>query len=165
MKKKILFLIKNERNQRYGILSLAAFLKEKGHVLDYVFINREDELPLVMDKIKSFQPTYLAISAMSGEVIFYLSILKKIKKIYPDLYAVMGGPHPTFDKSIIENPYIDAICSGEGEEAFAEFLEKHPDGDLPILSFSSLNSAICLLFNFNKVMFPILCLHNKFISY
>ena len=39
------------------------------------------------------------------------------------------------------------------------------DGDLPMLSFSSLNSAICLLFNFNKVMFPILCLHNKFISY
>ena len=137
MKKKILFLIKNERNQRYGILSLAAFLKEKGHVLDYVFINREDELPLVMDKIKSFQPTYLAISAMSGEVIFYLSILKKIKKIYPDLYAVMGGPHPTFDKSIIENPYIDAICSGEGEEAFAEFLEKHPDGDfISVKNFS-----------------------------
>ena len=137
MGKKVLFLIKSERNQRYGILSLAAFLKEKGHMLDYVFINREDELPLILDKIKSFQPTYLGISAMSGEVMFYLSILKKIKEIYPDQYVIMGGPHPTYDKSIIENPLIDATCAGEGEEAFAEFLEKHPDGDfLSVKNFS-----------------------------
>ena len=39
MNKKILFLIKNERNQRYGILALAAYLKEKGYILDYVFAN------------------------------------------------------------------------------------------------------------------------------
>jgi radical SAM superfamily enzyme YgiQ (UPF0313 family) len=137
MGKKILFLIKNERNQRYGIISLAAVLKEKEHVLDYVFINREDELPLVLNKIKNFQPAYLAISAMSGEVMFYLSILKSIKEVYPNQYVVMGGPHPTFDKSIIKNPYIDAICSGEGEEAFVEFLDKHPDGDyISVKNFS-----------------------------
>ena len=35
MGKKILFLIKSERNQRYGILSLAAFLKEKGQKILY----------------------------------------------------------------------------------------------------------------------------------
>ncbi len=137
MGKKILFLIKNERNQRYGIISLAAVLKEKEHVLDYVFINREDELPLVLNKIKNFQPAYLAISAMSGEVMFYLSILKSIKEVYPNQYVVMEGPHPTFDKSIIKNPYIDAICSGEGEEAFVEFLDKHPDGDyISVKNFS-----------------------------
>jgi anaerobic magnesium-protoporphyrin IX monomethyl ester cyclase len=64
---------------------------------------------------------------MSGEIIFYLSILKTIKKIHPNLYVVMGGPHPTHDKTIVENKFIDAICTGEGEEAFSEFLELHPD--------------------------------------
>ena len=132
-----MFLIKSERNQRYGILSLAAYLKDRQHILDYAFINHEEELPVVLDKIKSFQPTYIAISAMSGEVIFYLSILKKIKEIYPDQYVIMGGPHPTYDQSIIKNDMIDAICSGEGEEAFAEFLDKHPDGDfMSIKNFS-----------------------------
>ena len=129
IRKKILFLIKSERNQRYGILSLAAFLKERGHTLDYIFINVEEQLSQVLKKIEIFKPDYLAISAMSGEVMFYLTILKKIKEKFPEQYVIMGGPHPTYDISIIKNKYIDAICSGEGEEAFAEFLEKHPHGD------------------------------------
>ena len=39
------------------------------------------------------------------------------------------------------------------------------EGDLPASSLSSLNSAIWLLFNFIKVMFPMFCLHSKFIPY
>lgn len=129
IKKKILFLIKSERNQRYGILCLSAFLKKKGHHLDYVYANKEDDLPKVLEKIKNYKPDYIAISAMSGEVIFYLFLVKKIKEIYPESFVIMGGPHSTYDKTIIENPLVDAICSGEGEEAFAEFLEKHPHDD------------------------------------
>ena len=40
---------------------------------------------------------------------FYLTILKKIKEIYPDKYVVMGGPHPTFDKSITSKPGLPII--------------------------------------------------------
>ncbi len=129
-RKRVLFIIKNERNQRYGILCLSAFLKKKDHVLDYVYANNNDnDLPKILEKIKNFRPDYVAISAMSGEIIFFLSMLKRIKEVYPEQYVIMGGPHTTYDKTIIENPLIDAICSGEGEEAFAEFLEKHPHGD------------------------------------
>jgi len=129
MSKKILFIVKSERNQRYGVLALSAFLKEKGHILDCVFASTLDDSCHIIKAIRKFNPDYLAISAMSGEVVFYLSILEIIKNKYPDIYVVMGGPHPTHDKEIVKNKLIDAICSGEGEEAFAEFLDKHPDGN------------------------------------
>ena len=106
-RKRVLFIIKNERNQRYGILCLSAFLKKKDHVLDYVYANNNDsDLPKILAKIKNFKPDYVAISAMSGEIIFFLSLLKKIKAIYPEQYVIMGGPHTTYDKTIIENPLI-----------------------------------------------------------
>jgi len=135
--KKILFLIKNERNQRYGVLSLSAYLKEKGHILDYVYANNLDDQKTVIAKIDEFKPDYLGISSMSGEVSFYQKFLEIIKQIFPDLFVIMGGPHPTFDKSIVKSPTIDAICSGEGEESFAEFLDLHPNDDyLSVKNFS-----------------------------
>ncbi len=135
--KKILFLIKNIRDQRYGILCLAAYLKEKGHVLDYVHVNNEKCLSNVLKKIAGFQPDYLAITSMSGEIRFMLSLLKSIKAVHPRLYTVLGGSHATFSPDVIEDPLIDAICRGEGEGAFSEFLEQHPSGDyLSVRNFS-----------------------------
>jgi radical SAM superfamily enzyme YgiQ (UPF0313 family) len=36
---------------------------------------------------------------------------------------IVGGPHPTFFPHIIQDPHIDYICRGEGEEALIELLE------------------------------------------
>ncbi len=35
----------------------------------------------------------------------------------------MGGPHPTYFPEVIEQGPLDAICIGEGEESFPEFLD------------------------------------------
>jgi len=124
-----LFLIKNIHDQRHGILCLAAYLKRKGHILDYVHAENETSSPVVFEKIRTFKPDYLAITAMSGEIKFLLSLVKEIKLAHPQLYTILGGPHATFSPQIIKEPVIDAVCRGEGEEAFAEFIEKHPSGD------------------------------------
>ncbi|MBU0683383.1 MAG: hypothetical protein KJ864_03740, partial [Candidatus Omnitrophica bacterium] len=34
----------------------------------------------------------------------------------------MGGPHPTFYPECIKDSTLDAICVGEGDEAFPELL-------------------------------------------
>jgi len=146
--KKVLFLTKNIRDQRYGLLALAAYLKERGHVLDYIYVSDDSYVEAlgseagramssdhvtvedVIERIAEFKPDYLAVTAMTGEMKFLLRVLEKIKKVYPDLYVVLGGPHATFSATqIVKNPLIDAVCRGEGEEAFAEFLDVHPDGD------------------------------------
>ncbi len=138
--KRILFLVKNIRDQRYGLLCLAAYLKQEGHIVDYVHTKSKSNLDEIFVKIEEFRPDYLAITAMSGEIKFFLELLKNIRKTHPNLYVVLGGPHVTFSPEIIENPLIDAVCRGEGEEAFADFLGKHPDDDyLSVRNFSFKN--------------------------
>jgi len=137
---RVLFLIKNIRDQRYGILCLAAYLKERGHVLDYAHVRNGESLPEVMRKIEEFAPDYLAVTAMSGEIKVLLSVLRGVKAAYPGLYTVLGGPHATFAPDVLKEAVIDALCRGEGEEAFAEFLERHPSGDyLSVRNFSFKN--------------------------
>ena len=41
----------------------------------------------------------------------------------------MGGPHPTFNKQVIEEDGIDAICTGEGDNSFPEFIRKIEKGE------------------------------------
>ena len=159
--KKILFLIKNIRDQRYGILCLVAYLSKKGHIVDYVHTDKEDRLGELFQKIEEFQPDYLTITAMSGEIKFFLTLLKKIKSHYPKLYVVLGGPHATFSPNIIKNEFIDAVCRGEGEEAFAEFLEKHPSKDyFSVRNFSFKKNGLVIhnplrpLIDINQLPFP-----------
>lgn len=140
--KRILFLVNNIRNQRYGILALSAYLKQKGHVIDYACPDpthfgqgdksrTRDELMVqsVLRRIRDFKPDYLAVTAMTTEIRPLMKVINGVKSILPDLYVVLGGPHPTFCSSVVEEPNIDAICRGEGEAAFAEFLNRHPEGD------------------------------------
>jgi radical SAM superfamily enzyme YgiQ (UPF0313 family) len=39
-------------------------------------------------------------------------------------YVVMGGPHPSISpETVINEKHVDAICIGEGEETFSEFIQ------------------------------------------
>ena len=46
----------------------------------------------------------------------------KILKEKMNFISVMGGPHPTFNKTVLEEKGIDAICTGEGDTAFDDFI-------------------------------------------
>lgn len=51
------------------------------------------------------------------------ALAKKIKDKYPDCLILFGGHQITPDASLMENePYIDLMCFGEGEEAFEALL-------------------------------------------
>jgi radical SAM superfamily enzyme YgiQ (UPF0313 family) len=51
------------------------------------------------------------------------------KEINPGLFVVVGGIHATVEsEEAINDPNVDAICVGEGEEALMEFLELYTNG-------------------------------------
>ena len=142
MSKRILFLVYNVRNQRYGLLALSSYLKREGHVMDYVCPDPnhfgqgadtksidEGKIQSVLDKIAEFQPDYLAVTAMTTEIRPLMTIVNAVKTAHPELYVLLGGPHPTFCPDVVREPSIDAICRGEGEAAFSAFLREHPNGD------------------------------------
>ena len=50
-------------------------------------------------------------------------LAQKIKKRFPDCIILFGGHHITPDTELMENePYIDIMCFGEGEEIFEDLL-------------------------------------------
>jgi len=74
-------------------------------------------------KALSFQPDIVGYSVMTGEHYDILDFNKTLKEKM-NFISVMGGPHPTFNKTVIEENGIDAICTGEGDVAFDEFINK-----------------------------------------
>jgi hypothetical protein len=60
--------------------------------------------------------------------LYYADINRKVKEVLPNVFSVVGGPHPTFCPEFVETPGIDAICRGEGEAAIVDLLNRMRDG-------------------------------------
>ena len=121
---KIAFL-QSEYEDKLGVLYLIAYLKVKGHLAE-MFIEKSKWL----DDVKEFQPNILGFSCLTGGHLWVESYVEKIKKEKRwDIPIIIGGSHATFFPQMIENPYIDFICRGEGEYALKELLDKIEKGE------------------------------------
>ncbi len=67
-------------------------------------------------------PDIIGYSVCSNEIKQYLEINLFLKKEL-NFFSIFGGPHPTFFPSMIEQEGVDAICRGEGDVCFPEFLK------------------------------------------
>ncbi|PAB59418.1 B12-binding domain-containing radical SAM protein [Anaeromicrobium sediminis] len=61
-----------------------------------------------------------------------LILCKNLKKVNPNLIIALGGPEVSFDPERVmsQNPSVDYVMFGEGEETFKEFLEKQNKGEV-----------------------------------
>ncbi len=120
----ILFIVKAiDFIDPQGIMQLSALAKAKGHGTFLGILDRDD----IMRKIREVDPRVIAYSATTGEHKYYLEINKEIKKQF-DVFTIMGGPHVTFNPECVDNSTLDAICVGEGDEAFVEVIEAIENG-------------------------------------
>lgn len=117
---KVMFIVNNLGiNEPFGPMILSAILRQKKHNTILGVLQKEN----VEDKILSWKPDLLAYSMMSvdmKEMKKFNDSLRKRKKIF----TLLGGPHATLDRSCIDDPGIDAICIGEGEEAIINVIER-----------------------------------------
>ncbi|MBN1899297.1 MAG: B12-binding domain-containing radical SAM protein [Spirochaetes bacterium] len=135
---KILFITTNFIIEPLGIMYLSGSLKKQGHKVSILkILHKEYEKKALtkmkkppeeviytekylIKKIKEIKPDIIAYSVTTGMHQFYLNLNRDIKRqIF--CYSVFGGPHPTFFPRMIHEDGVDAICIGEGEEAFVEF--------------------------------------------
>jgi anaerobic magnesium-protoporphyrin IX monomethyl ester cyclase len=57
-----------------------------------------------------------------------LEVCRKIKALNPEVKILLGGPEVSYEwEEIIAKEEVDFIIQGEGEIAFAEFLNSYPD--------------------------------------
>ncbi len=76
-----------------------------------------------IEKIKNFKPDILGVTVNSIEFEIFEEIADGVEVVNPKPFVIVGGVHPTVaPDEVISNSFVDAICKGEGEEAWEEFL-------------------------------------------
>jgi len=116
---RILFIFKSENFLvPIGLCTISAVAKQEGHETYLSEMNSED--PLV--RIAELEPDVIAYSSSTGEAKHYINTNQAVKRKFPNVFTIMGGPHPTFYPEMICQTELDAICMGEGEKAFADLL-------------------------------------------
>ncbi|MBI5561544.1 MAG: B12-binding domain-containing radical SAM protein [Deltaproteobacteria bacterium] len=116
---KILFIIKDvEYIDPMGIMLLSALAKRQGHSTAISVLAKRD----LRDKVREFRPDVAAFSAKTGEHKYYIAANEVVKSIGKDIFTVIGGPHATFFPEMIERFPFDALCAGEGDDAWPELL-------------------------------------------
>jgi len=76
--------------------------------------------------LTSFRPDILAVTANSLEYEIFCEIMEKTICPIARPFVIMGGCHATIaHDDVIKHPYVDAICIGEGEDTWKEFLQKY----------------------------------------
>ena len=109
---KVLFISCTRHSEPLGIMQLAACLKAAGHEVQACMIENEDPAQRVAD----FRPDIVAYSMMSCEYVRLKEVNTRLRLEF-DFFSLAGGPHPTYEPSMLQGSGFDAICVGEGEEA------------------------------------------------
>ena len=123
---KVLFINDYLPQEMLGLMWLSRAIKDAGHETKALFLPDKDWL----EKIKEYDPDVVAYSTTTGMHQYFVDINKKVKSVLPDVFALMGGAHPTYVPDILEeSPGLDAICRGEGEEAVPELLDRMAAGE------------------------------------
>ena len=105
-----------------GILYLSAALKKEGHEVAIADASRPES---AFSTVESFQPDVVMYSVRTGYHRFYARLNHELKRRFPDVLTVFGGPHVTFFPEMIEaDRDVDAVCVGEGELALCDFMER-----------------------------------------
>lgn len=117
---KILFVIKDiEYIDPMGIMLLSAFAKRKGHTTELAVLADGD----LEKTVRRIMPDLAAFSAKTGEHKYYIAANNVIKSVDEKIFTVIGGPHATFFPEIIAKYPFDAVCAGEGDDAWPELLD------------------------------------------
>jgi radical SAM superfamily enzyme YgiQ (UPF0313 family) len=124
---RILFIYPNVTRQKMpqlGICSLAAVARQftdECDMYDLTVIPRGQEIDALRSKVKAFEPDILAVSCRSNELNFINRLFRAVNLKKP--IKIFGGPHATVAPDDL-GELADIVVLGEGEETFAEILEK-----------------------------------------
>ena len=141
---KVLLISLNIRTQfrshyPFGTGALSAFLKIHGHQTFMFHLDKASQLRKLPTILKEFSPQVAGISGSACQAEYFHPIIKTIKQ-WQNIPVILGGVHPTLNAlDMIKMNGVDAICRGEGEHPFLDYLTKveqnQPVFDIPNFVF------------------------------
>jgi radical SAM superfamily enzyme YgiQ (UPF0313 family) len=95
---------------------------DRSHLYDPQSADGIDEM--LKEKVKKFSPDLIAMNIVEDNYQYADHLLQVIKSLDRTLPVIVGGSTPTVvPEVVIENPHIDYLVQGEGEEAMKEFCD------------------------------------------
>jgi anaerobic magnesium-protoporphyrin IX monomethyl ester cyclase len=70
----------------------------------------------------------VGFSSMTGYADITRRVIRRVRQLRPEVFTIWGGIHPIIHPEDAITADVDAICTGEGEFAFAELLEALAEG-------------------------------------
>lgn len=151
--KNILFIVKSSSDNNVqaktnympplGLLSIANMLRLHGYnveVLDFSAQNYQTEE--ISSIIKKLQPIYIGFSVYTENVDNVFKMCRYIKKNFPRIPLVLGGPHPTLDTEYCKRKrFVDFILIGDGEHNALELAEAIRTNQ-KLISFSEIQGIV-----------------------
>jgi anaerobic magnesium-protoporphyrin IX monomethyl ester cyclase len=147
-------------NVGLGLLYLVSSLKEKGFDAKVVLTDREE----VKEILNNYQPDVVGMTSVTSTYNTAISILKVVKSYDESIITVMGGHHVTFTvEETLNEPSVDYVIRGEGEEVFPALLKnimkKKPHELLEGVCFKKGNRiynehSVALVKDINTLPFP-----------
>ncbi len=128
---KVVFVYPKEPHMSFGQIGLetiAGVLVRAGHsVYGLVDSTYDPSSRLTSDeqhnlsKIGKIEPYLVGISVLSHRYQWCLKFARLVKRDYPNIKIIFGGPHPTaVPEIVIQENCVDMVCVGEGEGAMLE---------------------------------------------
>lgn len=127
----IAFIVPIAGFEYIGLGLLMSCLRAEGFN-DFSFLQDDD--PQIERLLEEKQNIILSFSSFTTSIERLIDRSTYLKKKYPHALSVFGGPHATFVPDIVYRNGVDAVCIGEGEEAFIDFMKAfcNQDGQLPL---------------------------------
>ncbi|MBQ9746598.1 MAG: DUF4080 domain-containing protein, partial [Clostridia bacterium] len=123
-------------NSSYSHTSLAVRAIARGmerHALEYEIIekNQKEKRGSVLASLAEAEADIYGFSAYIWNIADMRAYAASLKKLLPEAKIVFGGPEVLFagEAFLCENPAVDHIIRGEGEEAFPVLCEKLAGGE------------------------------------
>lgn len=128
---KILYVVKGlSLAEPLGVMQLSAITKAGGHK-SVLGVMDQDDIPGL---IAAHGIGLAAFSMLSTEAAAFWRLAKKIRRRFPDLPIIAGGPHPTYFPQIIDDWPVDAVVRGEGDRVILPILDAlENSGDLSLI--------------------------------
>ena len=117
-----------------ALYTLKAYCRREFPEISLLEFNINQDLGWILAQIYQRRPAVVGLSTNIWNVTQHLELVNRLKKVLPETVVIMGGPEVSANPHEImgEEPGIDYIVRGEGEETLLELLRYlvHGEGEI-----------------------------------
>jgi len=149
-----------------GLESIAGMIRD--HVDDMLLFDEFMDNDPISKVVALFKPDMVAFTMSATEHENARKLMNEVKKFDPKIPIISGGYHPAgAPNAVLSDLQCDAVCLGEGEELFLEFVQGKEWSKIKGLAYKDSNNKIIhneereLLQNLDDLPFPARDLRKK----